>query len=446
MKKNNVVIIGRPNAGKSTLFNKIVGGRKAITSKISGTTRDIISEDTSWQGVNFTISDSGGLDTKIDSELDQAIQSQTDIFLQNADIILFLVNIKEGITQKDQKIAKKLKLLDKKIVLVVNKCDNEKLREQVAEFYKLGLGKPLPISAISGIGAGDLLDKITNLLQKHPTKNEEVYEKGIKISILGKPNVGKSSLFNALCGENKVIVSREAGTTRDLVNTTIHYKKNKIILTDTAGLRRKVKIKSTIEKYSSKLSLNKIAKSDICLLVLGADEKTSRQDLRIASQILKSNKSIILIINKWDKIKQGMSPDEEKEAREKFKSYIKYDFNALDWAPIIFISAKNKENINAILEAILEIKSYKDIKIDKKSLKSVLTQSISTFFKEGTRKGKKIPKFNKFVQSSISNNNFNLYTKNKRIVPNSFINSLKKRVRKQYIFLGTPININLKTD
>lgn len=436
--KNTVAIIGRPNTGKSTLFNKILGKRESIISKEVGTTRDIIIKDTSWQGINFKIFDTGGIDLKTETNLEKDVQLQTKIAIETSDVILFLINIKEGIKSEDVQIVNKLKKIKKKTILVASKADTSLLREESFNLYELGLDKPFPVSATKGSGVGDLLDKVVSCFNREENENEN--KNGVKVSILGKPNVGKSSLFNAISKENKVIVSEEEGTTRDTVNTIIKYKNNNIIITDTAGLRRKSKIKSDIEKISSYKSLQNIKNSEVCLLLTDATQNLSRQDARIVTRIIENKKCIILVVNKWDKVRLGKTKNENKIKIKKHIQHLKSYFPFITWAPIIFISAKKKENISDLLESILEVNREKNKRIDEKILNTLFHKINKDFYKKNSKKEK-----NKyFIQSNSNTRRFVLYIKKRSELPDAYLNFLKKGIRKQFGFIGTPIEISVK--
>lgn len=437
--KNIVAIIGRPNTGKSTLFNKILEKKEAIISDEAGTTRDIIIKNANWQGVNFKIFDTGGIDPKTKTNLEKKVQLQTNIAIEESNIILFLINIKEGIKTEDIEIANKLKKTNKKVILVASKADTKTLREESSNLYKIGFGKPLPISSTKGSGVGDLLDEIVSQLNKN--KEEEIIEdNNTKISILGKPNVGKSSLFNAISKENKVIVSNKEGTTRDSVDTEIYYKNNKITITDTAGLRRKSKIKVDVERVSSFKSIENIKNSEICLLLLDATKTLARQDARIITRITENEKCLIIVVNKWDKIREGKSKSENKENIKKHIKYLKTYFSFVNWAPIVFISAKYRENISDLLEAIIKIQQERNTKISKEKLKKLFEKVFLEFYKNEEQKLKN----NYFIQSKNNPTRFILYNRSKKNIPQAFINHLEKSLRKKYSFTGTPLEINVK--
>lgn len=442
MEKPTVAIIGRPNTGKSTLFNKILGERKAITNRIAGTTRDILSAEVTWAGKTFQILDTGGLQIEIKTKLEKDIHAQVEIALKKADVILFVVDIKEGLTRQDQIIAEKLrKIIGKKIIVVANKADNRRLREQAFEFYKLGLGEPQIISSISGVGIGDLLDRITWSFKKEEIK--EFPKKAVKVGIFGKPNVGKSSLLNAILGKTRVLVSEIPGTTRDTIDTLISYQDHKIILIDTAGIRRRAKLKLPIEKISIKKSLATIKTCDVCLLVLDAKEKITHQDLYIAGEMVKNQKGILLIVNKWDLIKKNLSQQEIDLKMNQFINYLQSFFPFLYWAPIVFVSAKTHENIDKILELVLKVKKERNKIISEKELTNLQRDVTQKFYLPGRLKKKK-PTIKKFVQVSISPPKFELQVGEKDIVPNSYLNILEKKLREKYNFFGTPIIIKVK--
>jgi GTP-binding protein len=444
MGKPIVALIGRPNTGKSTLFNKIVGERKAITNKFVGTTRDIVSKEILWAGKSFQIFDTGGLQIEIKTKLEKDVQTQTEVALKKADIILFVVDAKEGLKHQDQIIASNLrKKRDKKIIVVVNKADDRKLREQSFEFYKLGLGEPLIISAVTGTGAGDLLDKIASFIEKEKEKPTEIPKKIIKVGIFGKTNVGKSSLLNAILGETRVLVSEIPGTTRDTIDTLISYDDHGIILTDTAGIRRKAKIKLSVEKFSIEKSLATIKVCDICLLVLDAKERISHQDLHIASEIVANYKGVILVINKWDLIKKNLSQHEIDLKMSQYIDNLQAYFPFLYWAPVIFTSAKVRENIDKILDLSFKIFREGNKVIPKDELENLQTSVTEKFYIPGKLKKKK-PEIKKFVQVGISPPKFELVASGKVIIPNSYLNTLEKKLREKFGFQGTPILIKVR--
>lgn len=313
-----VIIIGRANVGKSTLFNRLIEKPKALTSKKAGTTRDINIGQVYWQGINFELIDTGGIETIIASKKLQKLSpdlnkdfaldiiNQTQTILKQADLILFVVDIKTGLLPQDKELCKNLKKLNKEIILLANKTDSQKQQEKAAEFFTLGLGEPIFVSALNGSGTGDLLDVVVSKLKKIKKSKKAAkieIEPGIKIAIIGKPNVGKSSLLNSIFGQERVIVSPKPFTTREAIDIQIIYKDQPFTLIDTAGIRKQAKINLELEKISVKKSLENVQKSDICLLVLDISQPISVQDNKLSKLLLEANISIIIVANKWDKIK-----------------------------------------------------------------------------------------------------------------------------------------------
>ena len=422
-----VAIVGRVNTGKSTLLNRLVGETRAIVSSVPGTTRDKIQAKCTWQDRTFKLIDTGGLIAKAETKLEKNVKLQTEKALKLADIILFIVDVREEITPQDLLIAKDLRKSKKKVLLVVNKVDTPKYRSQVAQFYKLGLGKPWPISAIQGIGCGDLLDEI---LKELPEYKESVpKEKKIKIGICGKINVGKSSLFNCLLGRKEVIVSQESGTTRDVNYATLKYRGQKIELADSAGIKRKTKIKEEIEKIAIRQSLNLIKKSDLILFVLDGSEPISRQDLRIANFIIKNRKSVIITVNKWDLVKKKIKKD-------KYTKYLRNRLSFLFWAPIAFISAKTNENVKKILDLVVNIAKEKKKIISKKELRDFLQDLLK----------KQLIKISilKINQTKTAPPQFTIYLSRRKILPYPYLRVLEKQLRARFGFEGVPIKLEIK--
>lgn len=437
---STVVICGRPNVGKSTLFNRLSETKKAITYSLAGTTRDVLEVECFWQNKKFTLIDTGGITIKTKKGPEQEIQQQIDLALLRADFILFLVDGKQGLDKNDILAASKIKKLKKPILLAVNKIDSKAQEEAIFPFYKLGLGAPLPLSAQTGKGCGDLLDKIVSSIGKK-VEFEEIEKKKIKVGIFGRQNVGKSSLLNSLLGKTKVLVSEIPGTTRDAVDTLISYQNKNIILIDTAGIKRKRKIGFGIEKFSIKKSLSIIEKCDIGLLLLDAQEEITRQDLRIASQIIKNKKGLIILINKWDIIKEKVK---QKNELQKCAAFFQDSLAGLFWAPIIFISAKTGENVKSIFDLILTV--------DKEKNKVLTHEELDKFYNSVIRRSsppkmkltKKQPKIKRIAQEQAPFPKFSLLLGPKEIIPPFYFRFLEKELRKKFGFFGTPIEIITK--
>lgn len=445
--ETKIVIIGRPNTGKSTLFNKIIGQHKAVTSPIAGTTRDAVCGNSSWKGKIFTLFDTGGFEYKVAQEdvINKSVQEQIKFALKKADIILFIVDSKAGITSPDINFSKQLKKIKKPIILVANKADNDNLREKATEMVRLGLGQPEIISAITGIGTGDLLDKISSLIKK-TDKNfgmQSFYQenqeniKTIKVGLFGKPNVGKSSIINALIGEKKVIVSEIPGTTRDTIENTIEYKDKKITLIDSAGIKRKKEANFGIEKFSIRHSLENIRNCDIVLFVLSCDDFLSRQDKRISQRILESNASIIIIVNKLDLIKQKQND------LDTFAKSLRYHFNFLYFAPIVFTSAKTDQNIREIFDLIINANLERQKIIDQEELTKFLLELLKDYPPHRNKKSKKRPKLVRLIQFRNNPPKFNLYLEGPETIAPQYLRFLERKLHEQYGFEGAPLHISV---
>lgn len=434
----NIVIIGRPNCGKSTLFNKIIGQHRAVTSPIAGTTRDVVNGNSSWKGKIFTIYDTGGFEYKIAQEdtINKSVQEQIKFALKKADIILFIVDTKTGITSPDINFSKQLKKINKPIILVANKADSDDLREKANEMVRLGIGQPQIISAITGMGIGDLLDEISSLIKKSKKETQEDI-KTIKVGLFGKPNVGKSSIINALIGEKKVIVSEIPGTTRDTIENTIEYKNKKITLIDSAGIKRKKEANFGIEKFSIRHSLEAIKDCDIVLFVLSSIDFLSRQDKRISQRILESNASIIIIVNKLDLIKQKQND------LDTFVKSLRYHFNFLYFAPIVFTSAKTDQNIKEIFDIIIDVNSQRQKIVDKEELTQFLQEILKDYPPHRNKKSKKRPKLIRLIQFRNNPPKFNLYLEGPETIAPQYLRFLERKLHEQYGFVGAPIHISV---
>jgi len=433
-----VAIVGRANVGKSTLFNCLIEKRKALVSKIPGTTRDRNYGICSWRGKIFNLIDTGGL-VRIEltkkhkrNLIEEKIIEQVKIALREADLILFVVDGQTTIFPQDKEIASLLRKEKKPVILVVNKMDNPRLRKMIdPNILRLGFKSPILVSALNGSGTGDLLDNIVKLL-KIPEVIIPEEEKWIKISIIGKPNVGKSSLLNSILGEEKVIVSEIPHTTREPQDTLIMFKDQPILLVDTAGIRRKAKIKNFVEKDGVRLSLNSLRESDIVLLVIEIDQPIAKQDKRLTKLAIDLQKSIIFIANKWDLIPL---PRDEK----KYRDYILSFFSSLEFVPIIFTSAKTGFNVEKILPLVL--------KIDRERKKEIAQDKLDRLLKKiefPLPRKKKFAKIYSLTQTSINPPNFVLTVNKKELLPSAFVDIVKKTLRKEFIFLGTPINVGVR--
>lgn len=441
-----IAIVGRANVGKSTLFNRLLGRPKAIVSPIAGTTRDRNYGRALWRGQELILVDTGGLeDVAVGRIIAKEVRKQVDIAIRKADLIFFLVDLKEGLLLQDIKISKFLKKLAKPVILVGNKADTLQIRATAEdkEWLKLNFGKPLPISAITGSGTGDLLDAalaVIGTLKIKPTPSPQLAPL-IKIAIVGKPNVGKSSLLNALLGEERVLVSEIPFTTREPQDTLFVYKNQPLLLIDTVGIRKKAKIEPGLEKIGVKRSLAAIERADVVLFVTEAHVPLTTQDKHLAQLILKKNASLIILANKWDLI-----PQKDPQTINRFTDYYRRFFPYLNWAPILFISAKTGEKVKKILDLILEIKKERDKLLEPKELEHFLKTTLAKHWAIIHRK-KKIsqrPKILDLKQITTAPPKFQLITTSKEAIPEAFIKFIEKQLREKFKFIGTAIKLEIK--
>lgn len=435
MSKPIVAIIGKPNVGKSTFFNYIIGQRISIVEDTPGVTRDRVYGDASWRDREFTLVDTAGIEEEQDDIIVNQMRKQAEIAIDIADVIMFITDIKQGVTAADKDIALMLKKSKKKIVLVCNKADNYGAESNdIYEFYNLGLGEPMAISAANAKGIGDVLDRVYELL---PSKNEnELDSEIINVAVIGKPNVGKSSLINRILGEERLIVSNIAGTTRDAIDSYFENEFGKYKFIDTAGVRRKSKIKESIEKFSIMRTLFAIERSDVCLMMIDATEGVTDQDAKIAGEAHEAGKGIILVINKWDEI------EKDNNTIEKFKKEIYNKLAYLTYAPIIFISAKTGQRVNKLYEMINNVASQNAIRVPTSVLNQVLNEAIATV-QPPTDKGKRLKIFY-MTQPSTKPPTFVVFCNDKELFHFSYQRYLMNHLRKEFGMQGTPIRLIIR--
>jgi len=441
-----IAIVGRANVGKSTLFNRLIEQDKALVSPISGTTRDRNVGISAWRGQNFKIIDTGGLDIdeKIPAAIGQGIVKQAYQAIKDSDVVLFVIDLNDGATPVDRDVAKELvkNNLKDKILFVGNKAETAKLKKFDNSIYKLGLGEPMLISAASGSGVGDLLDDIITRLPKKSLKHAALEindEKKIKIALVGRPNVGKSSLLNSILGEERVIVSDIPHTAREAHNTEFLYKDNNFVIIDTAGLRRKSRIeRGTLEKKSVNKSLNALKECDIAVLVTEVNKKIDAQDKKITQEILESGKSVIIAANKWDTV-----PNKETNTIKEFEDYYRGAFPYLWWAPLIFISAKENIRTHKLLDLALDIKKSRETTITDSQLDKFLKMKIKQH-KPSRGKGLKNPYIYEITQTGTNPPRFIIYVNDTTILHFSYIRFLQNNLREKFNIIGTPIQIELR--
>ena len=432
MSKPVVAIVGRPNVGKSTFFNYIVGKRISIVEDTPGVTRDRIYADANWRGMDFTVIDTGGIEPESEDLIVSQMRNQADIAISMADVIVFVTDIKRGITNADNEIALMLRKSKKPIVLVCNKADNfGKTSDDIYEFYNLGLGDPHPVSSINALGIGDVLDAIYEKLPKND--NEEDDSTVIKVALIGKPNVGKSSLVNKILGENRVIVSNIAGTTRDAIDSEFENSYGKYVFIDTAGIRRKSKVTENLERYSVMRTSLAIERSDVCIFMIDANEGVTEQDAKIAGEAHEAGKGIIIAVNKWDEY------EKDNNTVEKYKKEICNKLSYLSYAPIIFISAKTGQRVEKLYELINTVASQNAMRVSTSVLNQVLNEAIA-IVQPPTDKGKRLKIFY-MTQASTKPPTFVVFVNDKQLFHFSYERYLVNQLRKEFVLTGTPIRI-----
>ena len=432
MAKPMVAIIGKPNVGKSTFFNYIIGKRLSIVEDMPGVTRDRVYGEANWRGRNFTLIDTGGIEPKSNDIILTQMKSQADMAISIADVIIFLTDIKQGVTATDQEISLMLKKSKKPVVLVCNKSDNfGKAEDDIYEFYSLGLGDPYPVSSTNALGIGDVLDAIYELL---PEKDEtEDDSEIINVAVIGKPNVGKSSLVNKILGENRVIVSNIAGTTRDAIDSYFENDKGKYNFIDTAGIRRKNKVSESIEKFSIMRSLLAIERADVCLMLIDATEGVTEQDAKIAGEAHEAGKGIIIVVNKWDAVEKTTG------TLENYKKEVYNKLGYLTYAPMIFISAETGQRVDKLFELINKVASNNSMRVSTSMLNEVINEAIAVV-QPPTDKGRRL-KILYATQASTKPPTFVIFVNSKQLFHFSYERYLVNQIRTNFGLEGTPIRV-----
>ncbi len=436
-----VAICGRPNVGKSTLYNRLLGEQKAVTSYLPGTTRDRLYGKATWRGREFILVDTGGISFQKRDKIISSVENQARLALLESDLVLFIIDIQQELNKEDLKAAEIIRQSKKKVILVANKVDNERLRKQTLELYKLGLGQPIAVSALHGTGTGDLLDSIINQLPA-PPKTIPKSDRGIPVAICGRPNVGKSSILNQLLGEERMIISETAGTTRDAVDILYKYKDHQILFVDTPGIRRRGKVKKGIEKYSALRAIKAIERADIVLLVTDASEGIVKQDLHIAQYALEFYKGIILVVNKWDLVEQSQGLNSKLDS---YLQYLRSQIAFLPWLPVIFTSALTGKNVKKIFDLILDVKSQRDKKVSIKKLNQIISEAILKRALKIPLSRKKVPKIYYSTQIKTNPPTFVFMVNNPSLFHFSYLRYLENTIRQNFGFWGTPIKIILKS-
>lgn len=460
-----VAIVGRPNVGKSTFFNRMIGERVAIVEDMPGTTRDRIYGDTDWNGREFTLIDTGGLELGSDIPVGQVgldgqpgdimkrVRAQAELAIEEADVIIFMVDAQAGITAADDEVADLLRRTQKPVILTANKSDNAKLRQDVVEFYALGIGEPITISSTQGTGTGDLLDLIVDAL---PPEQEEVEgeeeEEVTRIAIVGRPNVGKSSLLNAILGFQRSIVSEVPGTTRDAIDIEFEYKDKKLVLIDTAGIRRRGRVGPGVEKYSVLRSSRAIDRCDVALLVIDASEGLAAQDTHIAGEIQDKAKGVVVIVNKWDlaqvqrrEEREGIYPDPNEmiESAERYRKILTEGLKFIPYAPVVFTSAKTGYHVQSLLDTVLNIAEMRYLRIPTSRLNEVVQEAVRrhnpTVFKG------RVMKIYYATQTQVNPPTFVFFVNDPQALHFSYERYLENQLRRAFSFKGTAIRLQFRS-
>ena len=433
MSKPVIAIVGRPNVGKSMLFNKLIGQRISIVEDTPGVTRDRIYGESDWNGRKFTLIDTGGIEPRTDSQILSFMREQAEIAIDHADVIVFLTDVKTGVTASDQEVANMLLRSGKPVVLAVNKVD-QGMSPDVYEFYNLGLGDPIAVSAVHGHGTGDLLDECVKYFP--PETEEEEEDDAIQVAIIGKPNVGKSSLTNKILGQQRTIVSDVAGTTRDAIDSRFENDKGKYVFIDTAGMRKKSKVDETIEKYSVLRAQMAIERSDVCLILIDATEGVTEQDTKVAGLAHEAGKASIIVVNKWDLV------EKDGKTMDKMRQDIRRDLAYMTYAPILFISAMTGQRVDRLFELINYVNDQAATRITTGMLNNVL-EDAQTRVQPPTDKGRRL-KIYYVTQTGIKPPHFVFFCNDARLFHFSYQRYLENQLRSTFGLEGTPIKITIR--
>jgi len=429
-----VAIVGRPNVGKSTLFNRIVGSRVAIVEDEPGVTRDRLYQDAEWAGRSFTLVDTGGLDFQENGEINRGVRRQIELAIQEANVVLFVVDARAGLNPDDEDAAALVRRSEKPAVLVANKVEKYNTQTQLYEFYRLGLGEPVPVSAAEGLNTGDLLDKLVELLP--PEEEDEYPADTIRIAVIGRPNVGKSSLINKILGEERVIVSKISGTTRDAIDTPFERDGRLYVIIDTAGMRRKSKIVGPTEKYSAIRALRAVDRSDVVLIILDAVAGVTDQDKRIAGYAHEAGKALVIVVNKWDLI------NKDERTMNRFTEKIRRELNFMQYAPVIFVSALTGQRVSRVLEMVDFVAGQHSIRLSTPDINSLIKEAVMQNPPPGD-KSRRL-KIMYATQGGVKPPKFILFVNDPELMHFSYRRYLENQFRNAYGFEGTPIWFGLR--
>ena len=433
MSKPLIAIVGRPNVGKSMLFNKIIGRRLSIVEDTPGVTRDRIYGESDWRGRKFTLIDTGGIEPRTDNQILAFMRSQAQIAIDNATVIVFLCDIKTGMTASDQEVASMLQRCGKPVVLAVNKVDQGQSPD-IYEFYNLGLGDPIAVSAVHGHGTGDLLDACVQYFP--PEDEEEEEDDAIKVAVIGKPNAGKSSLVNKILGEERVIVSNVAGTTRDAIDSRFTNSKGSFVFIDTAGMRKKSKVEEDIEKYSVLRATMAIDRADVCLIMIDATEGVTEQDTKVAGMAHEAGKASIIVVNKWDLV------DKDDKTMARMTEDIRRDLAYMTYAPILFISAKTGQRVDKLFDMIDYVSNQATFRVTTGMLNTVLADA-QTRVQPPTDKGRRL-KIYYMTQVGVKPPHFVVFCNDRRLFHFSYQRYLENCIRSTFGLEGTPIILSIR--
>jgi GTP-binding protein len=450
MRKPIVALVGRPNVGKSTLFNRLVGERKAVTSEIPGTTRDRILADSDWRGITFTVIDTGGIEvyephnsrntdarSEGSAEFVPQIRAQALVAVEEADVVVMLVDADQGITAADEEIAEILRKTNKTVIIAANKADSEHRRANSVEFYALRVGQEVfPISAIHGTGTGDLLDAVVDALKNAPPEDLDSEDESLKIAIVGRPNVGKSSLLNRLIGEERAIVSPIAGTTRDAIDTHMTWEGVPVTLIDTAGIRRRGSIEPGIEQFSVIRAHKALERADVALLLIDGVEGVTAQDTHIAGMIKDANRSVVIIVNKWDIV------EKDNDTMNAFTETIRDRFDFIPYAPILFVSAKSGQRIHTVIPTAARVQEERLVRVPTAELNKVVRDAMQKHAPPSST-GKKL-KVYYGTQVRVDPPMFLFHVNDTELLHFSYERYLENKIREKYSFIGTPIRLSFR--
>ena len=430
-----VAIVGRPNVGKSMLFNKLIGQRLSIVEDTPGVTRDRIYGESEWCGRKFRLVDTGGIEPRTDDQILSFMREQAEIAIQHADVIIFLTDVKTGLTASDQEVANMLLRSRKPIVLAVNKMDSTGVTDpEFYEFYNLGLGDPIAVSAVHGHGTGDLLDACVQYFP--PEDEEEEEDDAIKVAVIGKPNAGKSSLVNKILGEERVIVSNVAGTTRDAIDSRFTNDKGSFVFIDTAGMRKKSKIEEDIEKYSVLRATMAIDRADVCLIMIDATEGVTEQDAKIAGIAHERGKGMIIAVNKWDAL------EKDDKTIYRFTEKVRNTLAYMPYAELLFISAKTGQRLPKLFETIDMVLQYQNLRVQTGVLNEILTEAMAMQQPPSDR-GKRL-KIYYMTQVSVKPPTFVIFVNDKELMHFSYVRYLENKIRESFGFRGTPLKFIIR--